>query len=162
MLSIVVALTENGLIGNANQLPWRMSDDLKRVKALTMGHHLIMGRKTYESIGRPLPGRTTVIITRQNDYKAEGCKVVTSLDEAIEIAKNDSEAFVFGGGEIFSQALPKVDRIYMTLLHTIIEGDTFFPELNPADWKVIDQKYFPADEKNEFECTVYTYERVGQ
>lgn len=159
MLSIVVALTENNVIGTANSLPWRMSDDLKRVKALTMGHHLIMGRKTYESIGRPLPGRTTVIITRQSDYQAEGCLVVSSLKDAIEVAKNDTEAFVFGGGEIFKEALPLTDRLYLTRLHTTIKGDTHFPEINFSEWNVLDQKEFKADEKNQFDCTVMVLER---
>lgn len=160
MLSIVVALTENNVIGNGNELPWRMSDDLKRVKALTMGHHLIMGRKTYESIGRPLPGRTTIIITRQSDFKAEGCIVLSSLKEAIQQAAHDPEAFVFGGGEIFKQALPLADRLYLTRIHTTIHGDTHFPEIDPKEWKLIDQKEFPADEKNQFACSVITYERI--
>lgn len=160
MLSIVVALTENNVIGNGNALPWRMSDDLKRVKALTMGHHLIMGRKTYESIGRPLPGRTTVIITRQTDFKAEGCTVVSSLKEAIEVSKQDTEAFIFGGGEIFQQALPLADRLYVTRIHTVISGDTHFPDIDPSTWKLVDQKEFPADEKNQFACSVITYERL--
>jgi dihydrofolate reductase len=159
MLSIVVALTENNVIGTANALPWKMSDDLKRVKALTMGHHLIMGRKTFESIGRPLPGRTTVIITRQKNYQAEGCIVVYSINEAIEAARNDNEAFVFGGGEIFKEALPYVDRIYLTRLHTTINGDTFFPDISSEEWKVTDQNDFPADDKNQFPCTVFTYDR---
>lgn len=160
MLSIVVALTENNVIGNGNVLPWRMSDDLKRVKALTMGHHLIMGRKTYESIGRPLPGRTTIIITRQKGFKAEGCIVVSSLKEAIQAAAHDSEAFVFGGGEIFHQALPLADRMYLTRIHTTISGDTHFPEIDSKEWKLIDQKEFTADEKNQFACSVITYDRI--
>ena len=159
MLSIVVALTENNLIGNGNTLPWRMSDDLKRVKTLTMGHHLIMGRKTYESIGRPLPGRTTVIVTRQPDYKAEGCLVAQNLQEAIRIASADPEAFIFGGGEIFKEALPFTDRIYCTRLHVSMKGDTFFPELNKNEWTVVEEKNFPADEKNQFSCTVSVLER---
>src|SRR4051794_5945923 len=100
-LSIIVALSENNVIGNNKDLPWYLPADLKRLKALTMGHHLIMGRRTFESLGRPLPGRTSVVITRNKDYKAEGAIIVTSLKEAIEIAKVDSEPFIFGGGEVF-------------------------------------------------------------
>nr|AIA15939.1 Dihydrofolate reductase [uncultured bacterium] len=159
MLSIVVALTENNVIGTGNKLPWRMSDDLKRVKALTMGHHLIMGRKTFESIGRPLPGRTTVIITRSKDFVAEGCMVVNSLEEAIRVSENDNEAFVFGGGEIFKQALAFTHRIYLTKIHTVIDGDTFFPELDPNEWLEVSNEFFPKNEKNDFDCTVLVLER---
>src|SRR5690349_21170892 len=128
-ISIIVALSENNVVGINNQLPWHLSADLKRVKALTMGHHLIMGRKTFESIGRPLPGRTNVIITRDRNYQAEGCVVVGSLMEALDKAKEDNEAFIFGGGEIFKEGLPKVNKIYMTRIHQHFEGDTHFPEL---------------------------------
>src|SRR5881227_2718073 len=114
MLSIVVAVSENNVIGSGNTLPWRLSGDLKRVKTITMGHHLIMGRKTFESIGKPLPGRTIIIITRNKDYKVQGCIVVSSLQEAIKAIKNDEEPFIFGGGEIFREALPMVNKIYMT------------------------------------------------
>lgn len=159
MLSIVVAVSENNVIGHANDLPWKLSGDLKRVKALTMGHHLIMGRKTYESIGRPLPGRTTVIITRQKRYSPEGCTVVNSLFDAIKVSWNDNEAFVFGGGEIFKEALPHCDKIYLTRVHTTIEGTVFFPELNMNDWEILSEQSFPADEKNEFACTVFEMQR---
>ena len=159
MLSIIVAISDNNVIGTGNTLPWRMSDDLKRVKLLTMGHHLIMGRKTFESIGRPLPGRTTVIITRQADYKSEGCVVVNTLQDAIRTASADPEAFIFGGGEIFREAIPFVDRIYLTRIHTTVKGDTFFPELIPNEWDVVDEKEFSADEKNEYSCTLRILQR---
>lgn len=149
-LSIIVALSENNAIGINNSLPWRLSADLKRVKTLTMGHHLIMGRKTFESFGKPLPGRTNVIITRNKNYVAEGCIIVTSLNEALEKSEGDDETFIFGGGEIFRQALPLVNKIYMTRVHTHIEGDTFFPELNMKEWKEIFHQDFEADEKNNF------------
>jgi dihydrofolate reductase len=159
LLSIIVAVSENGVIGAGNRLPWRLSGDLKRVKAITMGHHLIMGRKTYESIGRPLPGRTTVIISRSRDLTVPGCIVVGSLDKAIEASQSDSEAFVFGGGEIFRAALPVTDRIYFTRVHCRVEGDTHFPDPDPSLWKVIREEEFPADEKNEFPCTFTVFER---
>jgi dihydrofolate reductase len=159
-LSIIVALSENNVVGINNQLPWHLSADLKRVKALTMGHHLIMGRKTFESIGRPLPGRTNVIITRNMDYKAEGCVVVSSLSEALQNAQHDSEAFVFGGGEIFREALPLVNKIYMTRIHRNFEGDTRFPELNPREWKETARQDFNADEKNNYNYSFIDLVRI--
>ena len=158
-LSIIVALSENNVIGVGNQLPWKLSADLKRVKALTMGHHLVMGRKTYESIGRPLPGRTNVIITRNASYQPEGCQTVDSLKAALELAKADSEVFVFGGGEVFREALPMVQKIYMTKVHCTLEGDTHFPELNPEEWMEVESQSFNADEKNEFDYSFVTLER---
>lgn len=157
--SIIVALSENNVIGTGNQLPWRLSADLKRVKALTMGHHLIMGRKTYESIGRPLPGRTNVIITRNGSYAPEGCVVVDSLKSAFKVAEDDAEAFVFGGGEIFREALPLVDKIYMTVVHCQIAGDTHFPTLDPDDWTELERQEFKSDEKNEYDYSFVTLKR---
>jgi dihydrofolate reductase len=136
-----------------------MSGDLKRVKTLTMGHHLIMGRKTYESIGRPLPGRTTVIISRQKDYAQDGCIVVDSLQSAIKIASYDDEAFIFGGGEIFKEAIPYTQKIYLTRVHCIVHGDVHFPQLNHAEWNLISEVNYSADEKNEFDCTVEEWRR---
>lgn len=160
LLSIIVALSDNRVIGAGNQLPWRLSADLKRVKALTMGHHLIMGRKTYESIGRPLPGRTNVIITRNASYAPQGCVVVDSLPAALATAASDSEVFVFGGGEIFREALPLVKRIYLTRVHCQIEGDTHFPELNPAEWREVERQDFKSDEKNEYDYSFVTLDRI--
>ncbi len=159
MISIVVAVSDNNVIGVGNALPWKMSSDLKRVKALTMGHHLIMGRKTYESIGRPLPGRTMIIISRQKNYSPEGCIAVDSLAKAIEEAKDDEETFIFGGGEIFKAAIPFTEKIYLTRIHTTISGTVYFPELNMDEWEELSQQNFPADEKNEFACTVYELKR---
>lgn len=158
-LSIIVALSENNVIGAGNQLPWKLSADLKRVKALTMGHHLIMGRKTYESIGRPLPGRTNVIITRNDSYAPEGCVVVNSLAAALELAKDDPEVFVFGGGEIFREALPLVSKIYLTKVHCTIDGDTHFPKLDPSQWTELDREEFKQDEKNQYDFSFVTLER---
>lgn len=159
IISIIVALSENNVVGLKNQLPWKLSADLKRVKALTMGHHIIMGRKTYESIGKPLPGRTNVIITRNNDFKAEGCVIANSLEHALQIAANDTEVFIFGGGEIFRDALGLVSKIYMTRVHTKIEGDTHFPDVEPSEWKITQLEEFKADEKNEFDYSFLTLER---
>ncbi|HNP48965.1 MAG TPA: dihydrofolate reductase [Bacteroidia bacterium] len=159
-LSIIVALSENNVVGVNNQLPWKLSADLKRVKGLTMGHHIIMGRKTYESIGRPLPGRVNVVISGNPEYKAEGCKIVASLSEALDLAMNDSEVFIFGGGVVFREALSKVNKIYMTKVHHVLDGDTHFPLLNPKEWKETERMEFKADEKNEYDYSFITLERV--
>ena len=142
-------------IGKNNQIPWHLSADLKRFRALTMGHHLIMGRKTYESIGRPLPGRTTVIITRNLNYQAEGCRIVHTLQEALDLARTDgdNETFIIGGGEIFKRALPLANRIYLTHIYARMECDTFFPDFNLGDWRISEESFQPADEKNQFSST---------
>jgi dihydrofolate reductase len=158
-LSIIVALSDNNVIGSGNQLPWKLSADLKRVKALTMGHHLIMGRKTFESIGRPLPGRTNVVITRNAGFRPEGCVTVDSLQAALVVAKDDPEAFVFGGGEIFREALPLVNRIHLTKVHCTLPGDTFFPELIASEWQETGREDFKADEKNEYDYSFITLQR---
>ncbi|REJ85183.1 MAG: dihydrofolate reductase [Bacteroidetes bacterium] len=160
LVSVIVALSENNVVGVRNQLPWKLSADLKRVKALTMGHHILMGRKTFESIGKALPGRTNVVITRNEEYRAEGCVMCKSLKEAINHASSDTELFIFGGGEIFQEAIPLADKIYMTRVHTTIQGDTYFPELNPEEWTVTESESFSADEKNEFDYSFITMERV--
>jgi len=138
-------------IGKDNQLPWRLSSDLKRFKTLTMGHHLIMGRRTFESIGRPLPGRQTIIVTRNPNYRAEGCQVVHSLDDALALAERqgDSEAFVIGGAEIFAQALPIADRMYLTRVHTIVEADTFFPEFEAGEWETRETSHHPQSKRDQ-------------
>ncbi|MBL0258994.1 MAG: dihydrofolate reductase [Bacteroidetes bacterium] len=159
-ISIIVALSANNVVGINNQLPWKLSADLKRVKGLTMGHHIIMGRKTYESIGRPLPGRVNVVITRNSDFNAEGCILASSLAEALKISKSDPEVFIFGGGEIFREALPHVSKIYMTKVHHSLEGDTYFPLLDPSHWKEIEKVEFKADEKNEYDYSFITLEKI--
>ncbi len=159
MLSIIVALSENNVIGRENNLPWKLSADLKRLKSITMGHHLIMGRRTWESLGRPLPGRTNVVITSDKNYKAEGGVVVHSLNEALQTSSNDNEAFIFGGGKIFKEALPKVNKIYMTIVHAKIDGDTFFPELDKKEWQEIEREDFEADEKNQYDYSFITLKR---
>ena len=155
IVSLLVAMDEQNGIGKDNRLPWHLSADLKRFKALTMGHHVIMGRKTYESIGRPLPGRVNVIITRSPDYQAEGCVIAHSLREALSIAElaGESEAFVIGGGQIFAQALPLADRIYLTRVHTISQADVFFPPFDIEDWSLQATSEVPADNKNQYSST---------
>ena len=135
-ISIVVAVAEKNVIGAKNKLPWYLSADLRRFKELTSGHHIIMGRKTYESIGKPLPNRTNIVITRNKNYKAEGCIVAHSLEEALKAAKEnkETEAFIIGGAEIFKEALPIADKIYLTKIHKNFEGDTFFPTIDNNHW----------------------------
>ena len=159
MLSLIVAMTENGVIGRDGDMPWRLSADLRRFKQITMGHHMLMGRKTFDSIGRVLPGRTTVVISRSANYDDPNVRVARSLDEALEIAADDEEVFVVGGAQIYSLALPKVDRLYLTRIHCDLEGDTHFPDVDWDAWKLIDEQRCEADEKNDHNYSFLTYER---
>ena len=162
-LSIIAALSSNNVIGRNNDIPWRQSTDLKRLKALTMGHHLIMGRKTYESVGRPLPGRTTVVITRQSDYAPEGVTVVQTLEDALRVAREagDVEPFIAGGAEIFALAMHRADRMYLTRVHAnIVDGDTFFPHVSEDEWEEVERSAtHPADARHRYPFTFITYER---
>lgn len=136
-ISIISALAKNRVIGINNSLPWRLPEDLKYFKALTLGHHILMGRKTWESIGKPLPGRTTVIITR-GDYPApEGVKIAHSLQEAIEVCGADEEIFFVGGAELYAQAIPLADRLYLTEIQADVEGDARFPDYDRTPWREI-------------------------
>jgi len=159
MLSIIVAVSENNVIGKDNDLIWKLPRDMRHFKETTTGHYIIMGRKTFESNGRPLPNRTNVIITRDKNYKAEGCVVVHSLEDAINEAKNDSEAFIIGGGVIYDLSMSLVDRIYITKIHHSFEGDTFFPEINMDEWNVVDKRDYEPDEKNKYPFTILTLDR---
>lgn len=139
-LSVIVALAKNRVIGLNNTLPWHLPEDLKRFKQLTMGHHIIMGRKTYESLGRLLPGRQTVIVTRNPDYKADGAIVVHSLEQAISVSSADSEAFLIGGAELYQQSLPLAKRLYLTMIDAEFEGDAYFPEIELDHWDLLEQQ----------------------
>jgi dihydrofolate reductase len=134
-LSIIVAIANNGVIGINNSLPWHLPEDLKRFKALTTGHHIIMGRKTYESLGRLLPGRITVIVTRNTNYKLEGALIAHSLESAVEMCKNDDEVFVIGGAELYQDSLKIADRLYITEVDLTVNGDAFFPEFDLDLWR---------------------------
>ncbi|WP_461632087.1 dihydrofolate reductase [Labilibaculum euxinus] len=158
-VSIIVAVSRNQVIGKDNQLIWKLSADLKRFKALTTGHTIIMGRKTFESIGKPLPNRTSVIITRQADYVAEGCVVVNSLEEALEKSSDQEEVFIIGGGTIYKEALAKANKIYYTKVHKDFEGDTFFPVLDLKEWKSVNREDCFPDEKNEVPYSFIDYIR---
>ena len=152
LLSIIVAVSENGIIGLDNQLIWRLPDDLKRFKKLTLGHPMIMGRKTFESIGKPLPGRQSIIITRDKDFSFEGTIVVHSVQEAIEVAKKieTEEAFIIGGGDIYRQVQGNCDRLYITEVHTQTQGDTFFQVEKPELWQEIERTHHDTDENHAF------------
>lgn len=158
--SIIVAQSQNSVIGINNTLPWHLPADLKRFKAITMGHHMIMGRKTYESIGRPLPGRTSIVVTRNKDLAFEGCVMVHSLSEAFEIAEknNDSEAFIIGGAELIKQSIESCDKLYLTTIHQDFEGDTFLDALS-ADWKEMEHVVNAPDEKNRYSYSFITFEK---
>jgi len=161
-VSLITAMAANRVIGRRNSLPWRLPADMRRFKALTMGHTLIMGRKTYDSVGYPLPGRRTVVITRQPGWKADGVSVVHSLDEALQAAARigGGEVLVAGGGEIFRDALPRADRIYLTRIEQDFPGDTFFPELDAAAWRIVEQEHHDASDENPYAFTFETLDRV--
>jgi dihydrofolate reductase len=161
MLSLIVAMSENRVIGRNGGLPWRLAADLRRFRRLTMGHPLLMGRKTFESIGRVLPGRTSVVITRQDDYTTAGAVVAHSLEQARLLTSDDDQVFVIGGAEIYRLALPVADRICLTLIHAQVAGDTFFPELSPGDWQLTETIRHPRDEQNEYDHSFLTYARVS-
>lgn len=158
-LSVIVAASQNNIIGVDDDLPWRLSADLKRFKSITMGHAMIMGRKTFESINRLLPGRTTIILTRQNDYHFEGAMIADSLDKALALAKEDTECFVVGGAEIYKQALPLAKRIYFTRVETVVNGDTRLPEIDWEEFELVSEEKIVADEKNEYETTFQVWDR---
>lgn len=159
-LTIIVAAAENNAIGKNNQLIWYLSDDLKRFKMLTNGHHIIMGRKTFESFQKPLPNRTHVVVTRQPDYKVPaGVIMVNTLKKAIELSKKDNQPFIIGGGEIYKQAMDLADKIEITRVHETFEADTFFPEIDTSVWKETAKEFHKKDAKNEYDFSYVTYVR---
>lgn len=160
MIIMIAAVAENFALGKDNELVWHLPDDFKRFKQLTTNHYIIMGRKTFESFPKPLPNRTHVIITRQKDYTAEGCLVVANLADALALIPKDENAFVIGGGEIYALALPYTDVIELTKVHARFEADTFFPEIDAKQWKLVSEEYHPKDEKHLFDFTYETYRRV--
>lgn len=155
-LIIVAAMAENRVIGREGGMPWHLPADLKHFKAVTMQHPIVMGRRTYESIGRALPGRTNIVITHRRDYTAPGCRIAGSLDEAL--TGLEGEVMIIGGGEIYRQALPRTSRIHLTLIHTRVDGDTTFPELGP-EWVEVEREERPADERNPYALSFLRLER---
>jgi dihydrofolate reductase len=165
-LAVIVAAAENGVIGRDNALPWHLPEDLRYFKRVTMGKPIVMGRKTFESIGRPLPGRTNIVITRQPDYQAEGVKVVSNLDEALALAENvalidgASELMVIGGAEIYRAAIPRARRLYLTEVQARIEGDARLPEVDWSRWREISRESWPASEANPYPYSFVVFERI--
>lgn len=159
-LTIIVAAGENNEIGKNNDLIWQLRDDLKRFKALTSGHHIIMGRKTFESFPKPLPNRTHIVISRQLDYQVpEGVLVVNNLEDAVALAKNDAQPFIIGGGEIYKLAMPYASKIELTRVHSNFDADTYFPKIDMTQWKETANTFHKKDENHEFEFSFLTFER---
>ena len=157
MITLIAAAAENNALGKDNDLLWHLPEDFKRFKQITSGHYIIMGRKTFESFPKPLPNRTHIIITRQKEYLADGCLVVHSLEEALEISPQNEEVFIIGGAQIYKQALPFADKIDLTRVHIELEADAFFPEFNTSEWNLVfSEKHF-KDEKHQYDFTFETY-----
>ena len=163
-VSLIVAASSNDVIGRDGGLPWHLPADLKHFKRTTMGHHLIIGRRTWEEVGKPLPGRTMVVVTRSRRFAPEGAQVVRSMEQALELAAEDDEPFIGGGSQIYRIAIARnlVDRIYLTRIHAEVEGDTFFPDFDLDEWELISEEHHEADEKNEFDFSFLVYERRRQ
>ncbi|MBL7472417.1 dihydrofolate reductase [Robertkochia sediminum] len=159
MITMIAAAAENNALGKDNDLVWHLPDDFKRFKTLTTGHYILMGRKTFESFPKLLPKRTHVVITRQKDYAPEGCIVTNSLDKAIEIAKDDPQPFIIGGGEIYKQGMEKADMIELTRVHGEFEADTYFPEIDENEWELVGEEFHPADDRHNYAFTYLTYKR---
>ena len=159
MLTIIAAAAENNALGKDNDLVWHLPDDFKRFKKLTTGHHIIMGRKTFESFPQPLPNRTHVVITRQQDYDNENCIVVHNLKDALAFASKDEQPFIIGGGEIYKQSLSYADKIELTRVHGEFEADTYFPELDMNDWELVHEEFHEKNEKHNYAFSYLTCER---
>jgi dihydrofolate reductase len=157
MITLIAAVSENNALGKDNQLLWHLPDDFKRFKNITSGHHIITGRKTFESFPKPLPNRIHVIITRQKDYQPEGCLIVDSFAKAISVCPKDEELFIIGGGEIYKQSIEMADKLDITRVHHAFDADTFFPEIDLTKWKLTSEEYHPKDEKHQFDFTFETY-----
>jgi len=161
-ISLVAAMANNRVIGKDNQMPWHMPADLKHFKAVTMGHPIIMGRRTFDSLGRPLPGRLNIVVSRQLGLEIPGVVVVSSLEKAIELVHQESEVMVIGGQMLFELALPLAHKMFLTFIDTDIEGDTFFPAWDQAEWEVVSEQPHQADDKNPFNYRFVDYARTSQ
>ncbi|SDR71302.1 dihydrofolate reductase [Polaribacter sp. KT25b] len=163
MITIIAAIAKNNALGKDNDLIWHLPADLKRFKKVTTGHHILMGRNTFESIGKPLPNRTTIIVTRNKNYFKDGCLIANSLEDAIELAKNDAEIYVIGGAEIYKYAIENnlVDALDITLVHHEFEADAFFPEIDTKIWKEVSREDFKADKKNNFDYSFVSYRKIN-
>lgn len=160
MISLIAAMARNRIIGKDNTMPWHLPADLAHFKRITMGKPVIMGRRTYESIGFPLPGRKNVVITRNPDYAPEGVVVVDSIDAALNEVRDAEEVMIIGGGQLYREMLPRADRLYLTLIQADVEGDTEFPDYTQYAWREIDQEVYQADEKNAYDLEFVTLEKA--
>lgn len=164
-IAMIVAMAENRVIGRDNQLPWHLPNDLKHFKATTMGKPVVMGRKTYESIGRPLPGRTNIVVTSNRSFSADGIKVVYSIDEALALAESvaleegANEVMVIGGAQLYANLLPKVERLYLTLVHAEVEGDALFPALDFSQWRLLKSESFKGEGDNPLDYSFVVYQQ---
>ena len=159
MVILIAAAGKNNALGKNNDLIWHLPNDFKRFKALTSGHYIIMGRKTFESFPKPLPNRTHVVITRQKGYQPEGCIVVDSIEKALAISPKNEDVYIIGGGEIYTSGLPFAQKIELTRVNDDFEADVFFPELDLEEWKMVEEEFHPKDEKHSFDFTFETYLR---
>ena len=159
-IAFVVARDRRGVIGRNGRLPWRLPDDQRHVRELTLGKPLIMGRRTFESIGRPLPNRTSIVLTRDPGFLCDGCLVARSVEEALALAGDAPEVIVFGGGGVFAEFLPRADRIYLTEVDAEVEGDTYFPPLHASEWRELERRAHPVDERHIYPFSFVTLERA--
>jgi dihydrofolate reductase len=159
-LSIIVAASTNNVIGAGGQLPWRLSEDLRRFRQITMGKPMIMGRLTFESIGRALPGRRSIVVTGRSEYVAEGCEVVATPEGALELTAAADEVMIIGGGKIYAEMLPLTKRIYLTRVHAEFAGDAFFPAIDADDWRILSSEPLPANDERPFSISFQTLERI--
>jgi dihydrofolate reductase len=161
-VSIIVAMARNRVIGAGNRIPWHLPAELKLFKAITMGHHIVMGRNTWESIGRLLPGRTSVIVSRQPDYRVDGALMASSLDAALAACKGDAEIFIIGGAQLYAAAMPRADRLYLTIVDADVAGDAYMPEFDLRDWRAASSQAHAADDKNPYHYVQTVYERASR
>lgn len=160
-ISLIVAAAENNAIGKNNQMLWHLPNDFKYFKKITTDHSIVMGRKTFDSIGKALPNRRNIVISRNQDFKAEDVDVANSLEEVLLYCRDEREIFIIGGAEIYKQALPLAQMIYLTRVHTSLAGDAFFPSLPSGEWKLVSEEYHEADEKHAFAYSFEVYEKIA-
>lgn len=160
-VALIAAMAENRVIGRDGELPWRLPDEMRFFVRTTRGHTVVMGRRTFESFGQPLPNRRNIVVTRDRSYAPAGAEVAHSLEDALALAAEDAEVFVAGGAEIYRQSLPRADRLYLTLVHGQPQGDTLFPEFDEADWRLVEQTRHEADDRHAYAFTIQVYDRIG-
>lgn len=158
-ITLIAAVADNRVIGSRGELPWHLPADLRRFKQITLNHPIIMGRDTYESVGRPLPERRNIVLTRNLNYTAEGVELARSIEDALHLVRDEPRIFIVGGAQIYTAFLPLAHALDITHIHASPEGDTFFPEINPDDWTVTSETHHPADPKHDFAFTIRTYAR---